>query len=188
MTTKTADKASVKQSGTRKHDLKSFPAPAALATPTDLKPEEVQAVVEAVNPLIADSFALFVKTKNFHWHLSGRHFRDYHLLFDEHAAEILASIDPLAERLRKIGGTTITSIGHIGRLQTLEDDDDTYVPDMQMIERLLADNQQMAVAQRAAIEVCEENRDSVTGNLLQEVLDSTERRKWFLFEISRGAE
>jgi len=173
---------------TTRNNARARNAQANLATLTDLTDKEVKAVTEAVNPLIADSFALYVKTKNFHWHLSGPRFRDFHLLFDEHAAEILASIDPLAERLRKIGGTTITSIGHIGRLQTLEDDDDTYVPDMQMIERLLADNQQMAVAQRAAIEVCEEHRDSVTGNLLQEVLDSTERRKWFLFEISRGAE
>src|SRR6188508_2679330 len=117
-----------------KTKIQSHPVPPQLATKTDLSPQETKAVTEAVNPLIADSFALYVKTKNFHWHLSGPRFRDFHLLFDEHAAEILASIDPLAERLRKIGGTTITSIGHIDRLQTLEDDDDTYVPDMQMIE------------------------------------------------------
>jgi starvation-inducible DNA-binding protein len=183
MTTKTADKASVKQSGTRKHDLKSFPAPAALATPTDLKPEEVQAVVEAVNPLIADSFALFVKTKNFHWHLSGRHFRDYHLLFDEHAEMIMGSLDELAERVRRIGGTTIRSVSHISELQTIHDDNDEFVSWDAMMHRLLDDNRQMAEAQRAAIEVCEDNRDTPTANLLQEILNETEKRVWFLNEI-----
>lgn len=183
MSTKTADKASVKQSGTRKNDLKSFPAPAALATPTDLKPEEVQAVVEAVNPLIADSFALFVKTKNFHWHLSGRHFRDYHLLFDEHAEMIIGSIDELAERVRRIGGTTIRSVSHISELQTIRDDNDEFVSWDAMMHRLLDDNRQMAEAQRAAIEVCEDNRDTPTANLLQEILNGTEKRVWFLNEI-----
>lgn len=163
-------------------------APAPLATPSDLAPEDVRAVVEAVNPLIADSFALYVKTKNFHWHLAGSHFRDYHLLFDEQAATILASIDPLAERLRKIGGTTLRSIGHIGQLQTLDDDDADFVPPPAMIERLLADNRQMATAQRAAIKVCEEHEDTPTANILEEILDETERRIWFLFEISQGAD
>jgi len=153
-----------------------------------LKPDEVQGVVEAVNPLIADSFALYVKTKNFHWHLAGSHFRDYHLLFDEQAETLLASIDPLAERLRKIGGTTIRSISHISQLQTIQDDNEDYVSPMEMAQRLLNDNRQMAEAQRAAIEVCDENRDTPTGNLLQEILDETERRIWFLFEICQGGE
>ena len=183
MSTKTADKASVKQSGTRKNDLKSFPAPAALATPTDLKPEEVEAVVEAVNPLIADSFALFVKTKNFHWHLSGRHFRDYHLLFDEQAEMIIGSIDELAERVRRIGGTTIRSVSHISELQTIRDDNDEFVSWDAMMHRLLDDNRQMAEAQRAAIDVCEDNRDTPTANLLQEILNGTEKPVWFLNEI-----
>jgi starvation-inducible DNA-binding protein len=156
-----------------------------LATTTDLNANEVRAVVQAVNPLIADAFALYVKTKNFHWHLSGPRFRDYHLLFDEHAAAILESIDPLAERVRKIGGTTLRSIEHIGRLQTIADDDDDFVRPLDMVRRLLADNRKMAEAQRAAIDVCEEHRDSPTANILQEILDGTERRVWFLFELTQ---
>jgi starvation-inducible DNA-binding protein len=157
----------------------------ALATSTDLEAAEVRAVSDAVNPLIADAFALYVKTKNFHWHLSGRHFREYHLLFDEHAASILESIDPLAERVRKIGGLTLHSIGEIGRRQTISDDDEEYVRPQDMIRRLLADNRKMAEAQRAAIEVCDQHRDTPTGNILQEVLDATERRIWFLFEVTQ---
>ncbi len=162
------------------------PTPPQLATPTDLSPEEVREVSDAVNPLIADAFALFVKTKNYHWHLASRHFRDYHLLFDEQADSIFASIDLLAERVRRIGGTTIRSIGHIGRLQTIADDDDEFVPDAQMIERLLADNRRLAERQRAAIEVCEEHRDTPTANLLQDILDQTEKRIWFLYQVLEG--
>jgi len=160
-------------------------APRALATPTDLSASEVRSVCEAVNPLIADAFALYVKTKNFHWHVSGPHFRDYHLLFDEQAEALLESIDSLAERLRKIGGSTIRSIRHIGRLQTVGDDEDELVPPLEMIRRLLGDNRRMAERQRAAIEACDKNRDTPTGNLLQEVLDHTERRVWFLHETSQ---
>ncbi len=157
-----------------------------LATPTDLNPEEVQAVTQAINPLIADTFALYVKTKNFHWHLAGSHFRDYHLLFDEQAEVLLDGIDALAERVRRIGGTTIRSIGHIRRLQTISDDDDEFVSSMEMIQRIMRDNRTMAENQRAAIAVCDQNRDSATSNLLQELLDQTERRIWFLYEISQG--
>lgn len=160
--------------------------PRDLQTPTDLTPDEVAAITSAVNPLIADAFALFLKTKNFHWHLSGPHFRDYHLLFDEQAADILEPVDALAERVRKLGGMTLLSVGHVSRLQTISDDDDAFVPADEMVRRLLADNLTMAKAQRAAIEVCDAHRDTVTGNLLQEVLDGTERRIWFLFEISRA--
>jgi starvation-inducible DNA-binding protein len=159
--------------------------PAPLATPTDLPQEAVQAVAQAVNPLVADAFALYVKTKNFHWHIAGPHFRDYHKLFDEQAEAILESIDILAERVRKLGGTTIRSIGHVGRLQTLADDDDEFVPTDEMIKRLLDDNRRTAERQRAAIEVCDEHDDTPTGNILQELLDQTERRIWFLFEISQ---
>jgi len=166
--------------------IRSYPAPRPLATPTDLKPEEVQAVVEAVNPLIADAYALYVKTKNFHWHLAGSHFRDYHLLFDEQADAIFASIDPLAERLRRIGGTTIRSITHIGQLQTISDNNDDFVSPEQMISELIEDNRHMAAAQRAAIEVCDTSRDTPTGNLLQEILDETEKRVWFLYEVCQG--
>lgn len=166
---------------------KSPMSPTPLATPTDLRAEEVQAVCDAVNPLIADAFALYVKTKNFHWHVAGFHFRDYHLLMDEQADSILGSTDGLAERVRRIGGTTLRSIGHIGELQTIGDDNDEFVSPEQMIQRLLADNRHMAQMQRAAIAVCDKNRDSATSNLLQEILDQTEKRVWFLFEISQGA-
>ena len=175
-----------KPSSTRKNGVKTFPAPSPLATPTDLKPDEAKAVVEAVNPLIADSLALFVKVKNFHWHVSGPHFRDYHLLFDEQAAAIMDSLDELAERIRRIGGTTIRSVSHISELQTIQDDNDEFVPSDRMIHRLLDDNRQIAEAQRAAIEVCEDNRDTPTANLLQEILNETEKRIWFLNEICQG--
>jgi starvation-inducible DNA-binding protein len=166
--------------------VKSSITPAELATPTDLTPEEVQAICDAVNPLIADAFALYVKTKNYHWHVAGPHFRDYHLLLDEQADAILESIDTLAERVRRIGGTTIHSITHISQLQTIGDDDDEFVPPEQMIERLIADNRHLAERQRAAIEVCDGNRDTPTGNLLQDILDHTEKRIWFLHEVSQG--
>ena len=166
--------------------ITSYPAPPQLATPTDLKPNQVSAVVSAVNPIIADAFALYTKTKNFHWHLSGSHFRDYHLLFDEQADSIFEAIDTLAERIRKIGGTTIRSISHISQLQTISDDNNDFVSPAEMIQRLLDDNRHIAAAQRAAIDVCDDNRDTPTGNILQEVLDATERRIWFLFEVTQG--
>ena len=165
--------------------MKSPTVPRSLATPTDLDPEAVQAVAEAVNPLIADAFALYLKCKNFHWHLTGPHFRDYHLLLDEQADSALASIDPLAERIRRIGGTTLRSVGQVGRLQIIEDDNDELVPAQQMLLRLLEDNRKMAEQQRAAIEVCDDHDDTPTGNVLQEILDQTEKRIWFLFEASR---
>ena len=172
----------------KQHDrgIKTVAVPHALATASDYEEDAVAAVATAVNPLIADAFALYVKTKNFHWHLAGSRFRDYHLLFDEHAAAILDSIDVLAERVRKVGGLTIKSIGHVARLQTIRDDDDAYVPAMEMIRRLLADNRHTAEAQRAAIAVCENHGDSPTGNILQEILDETERRIWFLYEITQA--
>jgi starvation-inducible DNA-binding protein len=166
-------------------EVRAYPAPAPLATPTDLKTSDVKAIVEAINPLIADSFALYVKSKHFHWHLFGPHFRDFHLLFDEQAESILDGIDPLAERLRKIGGTTIRSISHIASLQTIDDDNEVEIPAAKMLTRLLKDNQRMAEAQRAAIDTCEDHNDSVTANLLQEVLDATERRIWFLYEAAQ---
>jgi starvation-inducible DNA-binding protein len=142
--------------------IKSYPAPKELATPTDLKPEEVRSIVEALNPIIADAFALFTKTKNYHWHIASSHFRDYHLLLDEQADSIMDSVDPLAERVRRIGGTTIRSIAHISQLQSIADDN------------------------HAAIDVCEDNRDTATSNTLQEILNETEKRIWFLYEISAG--
>lgn len=168
--------------------IRSYPAPKQLATPTDLKPEEVQTIVETINPLIADAFALFLKTKNFHWHVAGSHYRDYHLLLDEQAASILESIDPLAERVRRIGGTTIRSVAHVNQLQTIADNHQDFVPADEMIAELIEDNRQMAEHQRAAIEITEEKRDTPTSNLLQELLDQTERRIWFLYEVSMGGQ
>ena len=163
-------------------------APRELETPTDLQQEEVQAVVQAINPIIADAFALYVKTKNFHWHLASSHFRDYHLLLDEQAESIFASIDPLAERVRRIGGTTIRSISHISRLQSIEDDDSEFVPAEDMMHELINDNRLMAERQRQAIETCEAGRDTPTANILQDILDQTEKRIWFLYEVSTGGE
>jgi starvation-inducible DNA-binding protein len=171
---------------TTKTKIESYPAPTQLATKTDLSAQEVKAITEAVNPLIADAFALYVKTKNFHWHLYGSHFRDYHLLFDEHADAILDSIDIMAERVRRVGGTTVRSIGHIGQLQTIEDDNTSMVPAGEMIRILMEDNGHIAKMIRNAIEVCDENRDSPTSNQLQDILDKTERRKWFLYEVLQG--
>lgn len=190
MATKTTDQVSTKSTSAGQSNgnssIKSFPAPKQLSTPTDLAPEQVQAVVEAVNPLIADAFALYVKTKNYHWHLATSHFRDYHLMLDEQAESIFASIDPLAERMRRIGATTIRSINHISQLQTISDDNDEFVMPEQMIQRLMEDNRHIARLQRAAIDICDENHDAPTGNILEEVLDETEKRIWFLYEVSQG--
>src|SRR5437867_980188 len=166
--------------------VKSISAPE-LATITDLNQIEQRAVTEAVNPLIADAFALYVKTKNFHWHLYGPAFRDYHLLFDEHADALLESVDVMAERVRRVGGTTIRSISHIGQLQTIQDDNSSLVPPGEMIQILMEDNGHIAKMIRDAIDVCDENRDSPTSNLLQDILDKAERRKWFLYEIMQGS-
>lgn len=170
-----------------KTKIESYPAPTQLATKTDLSSKEVKAITEAVNPLVADAFALYVKTKNFHWHLYGSHFRDYHELFDEHAEAILESIDIMAERVRRVGGMTIRSISHIGQLQTIEDDNSSLVPAGEMVRILMEDNGQIAKNIREAIAVCDENRDSPTSNLLQDILDKTERRKWFLYEVVQGS-
>jgi starvation-inducible DNA-binding protein len=166
---------------------KSYPPPHQLATPTELSPQEVRAVTEAVNPLIADAFALYVKTKNFHWHVYGPHFNDYHHMFDEQAGDILDSIDGMAERVRKIGGATIKSVGHISNLQTIEDDNDELVSPEHMVRRLAEDNIRMAKAIHDAITLCDKNRDTATSNLLQDILDKTDRRKWFLFETLQGS-
>jgi starvation-inducible DNA-binding protein len=155
-----------------------------LATPTDLTPAQAGAVNGAVNPLIADALALYLKTKNYHWHLSGPRFRDYHLLFDEQADAILGTVDIMAERVRKVGGTTIRSISHVSGMQTIGDDNDDFVPAGEMLRRLLEDNRRMAGMLRAAISVCEENRDPATADVLQKALDEAEKRVWFLYEVS----
>jgi starvation-inducible DNA-binding protein len=190
VTTDVMNRTAIQEAGAARPDrkIRLVPVPPQLATPTDLLPEAVRAITTTVNPLVADAFALYVKTKNFHWHLAGPHFRDYHLLFDEQADAILESIDVLAERVRRIGGTTIRSIRHMSQLQTIEDDNDAFVPAGEMVRRLLADNRHLAERQRAAIAICDESGDTPTGNLLQEILDQTERRVWFLFEVSQGAD
>ena len=165
---------------------KYVPTQTPLATPTDLRSEEVAAIAGVVNPLIADAFALYVKTKNYHWHLSGSHFRGYHLLFDEHADSLFGSVDKLAERMRRIGATTIRSISHISKLQTIKDDNAEFVSAERMIQTLIDDNRHLAESQRTAIKACEENRDTPTSNILQDILDETEKRTWFLYEVSQG--
>jgi starvation-inducible DNA-binding protein len=159
-----------------------------MATPSDLGAAGAAKIMSALNSLVADAFTLYVKTKNFHWHLSGPHFRDYHLLFDEQAVQIFASIDPLAERVRKIGGTTLRSIGDITKQQTLKDSDAIRVASLDMIKELLADNQSVAASMRAAHALCDDNHDVATASLLEVYLDETERRVWFLFEVSRPAD
>lgn len=156
-----------------------------LDTPTDLPKDAVAKISAALNPLIADSFALYLKTKNFHWHVSGRHFRDYHLLLDEQGEAIFAAIDDLAERVRKIGGTTLRSIGHVSRLKTVEDNDEDYVPPREMLRELMQDNKDFAASMRKAHEVADAHGDVATASLLETLIDATERRTWFLFEASR---
>jgi starvation-inducible DNA-binding protein len=166
----------------RKDFTMSNKVPTDLATPNDLNEKGRQEIAESINPLVADAFALYVKTKNFHWHMSGRHFRDYHLLLDEHADQIFAIIDVLAERSRKLGQTTIHSIGHIASLQNVKDDDENLDPET-MIQHLMQDNKDYAKRMRAAHEVCEKYNDVATASLLEVFIDETERRTWFLFEI-----
>jgi starvation-inducible DNA-binding protein len=143
--------------------------------------------MDALNPLIADAFVLYVKTKNYHWHVAGPHFRDYHLLFDEQADQLLTTIDLLAERVRRIGGTTIRSISHIGRLQSLQDDNEAYVPPAKMVRRLLEDHAYYVQLLRAAHGMCEQHQDVATASVLETLLDEAERRMWFLFECSQLA-
>ena len=157
-------------------------SPAKLATPTDLGEQARQAISASLNPLIADAFALFVKTKNFHWHVSGSHYRDYHLLLDEHAMQIFAMIDVLAERVRKLGGTTIRSVEHIARLQKIKDDNDNFVAPKDMIRRLMEDNKEYVARIRVAHQVCDDHHDIATASLLEVFTDETERRIWFLYE------
>lgn len=156
-----------------------------LDTPTDLSPEAVVKISAAVNPLIADAFALYLKTKNFHWHVSGRHFRDYHLMLDEQGEAIFGTIDELAERVRKIGGTTLRSIGQVGQLQTIADNDEDYVPPREMLRELMEDNKKTVVNMRKALEIADKYNDSATTSILENFIDAAERRTWFLFEASR---
>ena len=156
-----------------------------LATPTDLASNETLAIAQALNAIVADAFALYLKTKNFHWHVSGPHFRDYHLMLDEQSDQIFASTDPLAERVRKLGCRTLLSIGNISKIQSLADNDQMFVEPRDMLLELLEDNKKVAHAMREAHDLCDDNKDSATASLLEIYLDETERRVWFLFEASR---
>ena len=158
---------------------------ASLATPTDLSAEAVRDIAGALNALLADMFALYLKTKNFHWHVSGPHFRDYHLLLDEQAGHILAMTDPIAERIRKVGGATLKSIGHVSRTQRVLDNDADYVEPLDMLAELREDNKALAARMREAHGVCQEHRDVATTSLLEVWIDEAERRTWFLFEAGR---
>jgi starvation-inducible DNA-binding protein len=161
---------------------------APLATPTDLKPAATKDVAGAMNAILADVFALYLKTKNFHWHMSGPHFRDYHLLLDEQADQLFAMTDTIAERVRKIGGSTLKSVGHIGRLQRVADNDVDYVQPQDMLAEVREDNKELAARLREAHNVCEEHRDVATASLIEVWIDETERRTWFLFEAARQTE
>jgi len=158
---------------------------APLDTPTDLKAPATKEISAAMNAILADVFALYLKTKNFHWHMSGPHFRDYHLLLDEQADQLYAMTDPIAERIRKLGGTTLRSIGHIGRLQRVVDNDADYVEPQDMLAEVREDNQELAARLREVHNVCDEHRDIATASLIEVWIDETERRTWFLFEAAR---
>ena len=156
-----------------------------LDTPTDLSQAAVDKISASLNTLLADAFALYLKTKNFHWHVSGRHFRDYHLMLDEQSDAIFATTDQLAERVRKLGGTTLRSIGQIGKFQTIKDNNENFVPPRDMLRELMEDNKHIAAAMRKAHKLADDHDDSGTAGLLETFIDETERRTWFLFEASR---
>jgi len=158
---------------------------AAFETTTDLSREAVAQISAALRPLLADVFALYLKTKNFHWHMAGRHFRDYHLLLDEQADQVFAMTDDIAERARKIGGTTLRSIGDISRHQRLKDNDEEVLTPKDMLAELRADSQDLTRSLRSTHEVCEKHNDVATAGLIETWIDEAERRTWFLSEIVR---
>jgi starvation-inducible DNA-binding protein len=158
---------------------------APLVTPTDLSGKATRDIAGGMNAILADVFALYLKTKNFHWHMSGPHFRDYHLLLDDQAAQLYAMTDPIAERIRKVGGFTLRSIGHIARLQRVSDNDADYVEPTDMLAELREDNKALAARLREVHNVCDEHRDIATASLIENWIDETELRTWFLFESSR---
>src|ERR1043166_5179183 len=164
------------------------PRTAPLETPTDLGANAVKDISAALNATLADMFALYLKTKNFHWHVSGPHFRDYHLLLDEQAEQIFASTDEIAERVCKIGGTTLRSIGHIAKLQAIEDNDDSFVAPGDMLSELMADNKKVVEAMRECHKLCDDHEDVATASQLEVFIDQAERRLWFMFEASRTAD
>jgi len=156
-----------------------------LVTPTDLKPDATRDIAGGLNAILADVFALYLKTKNFHWHMSGPHFRDYHLLLDEQSDQLYAMTDPIAERIRKVGGMTLRSIGQISRMQRISDNDAEYVDPLDMLAELREDNKTLAARLREVHDVCDENSDIASASLIENWIDETERRTWFLFEASR---
>jgi len=153
-----------------------------LAVPSDLPAEAVREIADVINPALADVFALYLKTKNFHWHMTGPHFREYHKLLDRQASELLAMTDPMAERVRKIGGPTIKSIGQVSRLQRIEDNDADFVDPYDMLTELCEDNRRLAASLREAHRICEERGDVATTSLIEQWIDETEERTWFLYE------
>ena len=168
-----------------KAETKSDKVAPDLDTPNDLPQAAVDKISASLNTLLADAFALYLKTKNFHWHVSGRHFRDYHLMLDEQSDAIFATTDQLAERVRKLGGNTLRSIGQISKLQTIKDNNEDFVPPREMLRELMDDNKHVAAAMRKAHKLADDNEDSGTAGLLELFIDETERRTWFLFEASR---
>ena len=162
--------------------------PASLATPSDLGDNGRQAIADSVNKLVADAFVLYAKTKNFHWHMTGPHFRDYHRMLDDHGDQIFATTDPLAERVRKLGKKTVHSLGEIIRISHLKENDAGFVAPLDMLRELMGDNKQMAAAMRETHELCDEHRDMATASLLETYIDETELRTWFLFETIQGAD
>lgn len=158
---------------------------APLATPSDLGDNAVRDLTGALNELLADVFALYLKTKNFHWHVSGPHFRDYHLMMDDQSAQLLAMTDPIAERVRKLGGTTLRSVGQISRLQRVADNDADYVEPLDMLAELRDDNKDLIHHLRGVHELTDEHKDYATSSLLDVWIDEAEKRHWFLFEATR---
>jgi starvation-inducible DNA-binding protein len=159
-----------------------------LKTPSDLDPNDTKAIAEALNKIIADTFSLYMKTKNFHWHMSGPHFRDYHLMLDDQGEAIFATIDPLAERVRKLGRSTLKSIGDIAKQARIKDNDSDFVDPEDMLMELMEDNKACAAAMREAHKICDDAKDSGSAGLLETFIDETERRTWFLFEAARDAD
>ena len=157
-----------------------------LSTQTDLSGNAVPEIADALNGCLADAFALYLKTKNFHWHVSGPHFRDYHLLFDEQAAEIFATTDELAERVRKLGAGTLHSIGEIAKRQSIKDNDKEFVTPADMLKELMEDNKTVIKAMRKAHEIADKHDDVATASILENFIDQAEKRNWFLFEASRS--
>ena len=159
-----------------------------LATPTDLDPASSTEIAEALNPLLADVFALYLKTKNFHWHVSGPHFRDYHLMLDEQGEQLFDMTDMIAERVRKIGGTTLRSIGDIARRQRVRDNDEPFVAPLDMLAELCGDNKMLVAQLRKAHDVTDKHRDIASSSLIENWIDESERRTWFLYEASRASD